>query len=305
MAAPADAGAAAATHRPRPVQPQKFRTPDAGFAAMAKTARAHDERRLLRILGEGAGRLIRSGDPAEDRAARDRFASAYEQRHEIVLHGPDVAVLQVGDDRWPLPIAMVRYGNAWRFDARQGAQELTDRRIGRNELGTIQVLRAIVAAQDNYAREAGRHGALRAYARRFFSTPGTHDGLYWPPAAGEPESPLGPLLAAAAVGGTAGGSRAPGDTAPRPFHGYLFRILEAQGPDAPGGAADYVVNGLMIGGFGVIAMPAQYGVTGIQTCSASPGEARTAPLARSFSTAGPSAAAAPPSSWSPASAPAR
>ena len=148
-----------------------------------------------------------------------------------------------------------------------GAQELVDRRIGRNELDTIEVLRAIVDAQDEYARTAGRQGAFRAYARRFFSAPGTRDGLYWPAAEGEPESPLGPLLAAASAGGYAR-SRGP-DGAPRPFHGYLFRILEAQGPAASGGAMSYVVDGRMIGGFGVIAVPAEYGVSGIQTFLAS------------------------------------
>ncbi|WP_236019976.1 DUF2950 domain-containing protein [Sabulicella rubraurantiaca] len=261
---PAGSGAAAAPSRPKPVQPQGFRTAEGGFAAMAEAARAHDEQRLLRILGEAARRLLRSGDPVEDRAARDRFADAYEERHEVVMHGRHVAFLDVGNDRWRLPIPMVRYNNFWWFDARHGSQELINRRIGRNELNTIQVLRAIVVAQDDYAREVGQRGALRAYARRFFSTPGTHDGLYWPSEEGQAESPLGPLLAAAA-GTAAGAQRAAGDTAPRPFHGYLFRILESQGPDAPGGAAEFVVSGLMIGGFAVIAVPAQYGVTGIQT----------------------------------------
>jgi hypothetical protein len=249
--------------RPRPVRPQAFPSPEDGFAAMAAAARGHDERRLLRVLGEEARRLIRSGDPAADRAARERFAAAYAEKAEILRPAPDRAVLQVGNDGWPLPIPMVRRGGAWRFDPRGGAQELVDRRIGRNELDTIEVLRAVVAAQDEYARTAGRQGAFRSYARRFFSTPGTRDGLYWPAADGEPESPLGPLAAAASAGGY-GGARARGD-APTPFHGYVFRVLEAQGPAAPGGAVDYVVDGRMIGGFGVIAWPAQYGSSGVKT----------------------------------------
>ncbi len=251
--APASSETRATPPRRRLVRPQDFRTPEAGFAAMAEATRAPDERPLLRVLGEEARRLLRSGDPEDDRAMRKRFADAYAQRHEVVWLGSNVAFLDVGDDHWRLPIPMIRHNNSWYFDARHGAQELINRRIGRNELNTIQVLRAIVVAQDDYLRQAGQHGALRAYARRFFSTPGTHDGLYWPSADGQPESPLGPLLAAA------------GGTAPRSFHGYIFRILEAQGPNAPGGAADFVVRGLMIGGFGVIAVPAQYGVTGIQT----------------------------------------
>ena len=143
----------------------------------------------------------------------------------------------------------------------KGVQELVTRRIGQNELDTIQVLEAIVDAQDEYARTEGRKGAFQAYARRLFSTPGKHDGLYWASAEGEPESPLGPLAAAAAATGVV---RSAGDK-PTPYHGYVFRLLERQGPNAPGGALDYVVNGLMIGGFGVIAVPAQWGVTGIQT----------------------------------------
>jgi Protein of unknown function (DUF2950) len=230
---------------------------------MVAAARAHDERRLLRVLGEEARRLIRSGDPVADRAARDRFAAAYAAKAEVLRPKADTAVLQVGDDEWLLPIPMVRRDGMWRFDARQGVQEMINRRIGRNELDTIEVLRAIVAAQDEYARTAGRQGAFSSYARRFFSTPGTHDGLYWSGAAGEPESPLGPLVAAASTGGY---SRVRAqDDRPRPFHGYLFRILEAQGPSAPGGAMDYVVGGRMIGGFGVIAVPAEYGVSGVQT----------------------------------------
>ncbi|MBV1798929.1 DUF2950 domain-containing protein [Siccirubricoccus sp. G192] len=256
----------AAPRPPQPVRPQAFRTPQEGFAALADAIRAQDERRLLRILGGEARRLIRSGDPVEDRAARERFAAAYTERSEILWTSPYIAMLEVGNDRWPFPIPMVRpagHAGKWRFDARTGAQELVDRRIGRNEIDTIEVLGAIVAAQDEYSRTAGRRGAFRAYARRFFSTPGMRDGLYWPASDGEPESPLGPLAAAAGAG-RYGGPPVPGD-APRPFHGYLFRILEAQGPAAPGGAMDFVVHGQLIGGFGVLAVPAQYGVTGIQT----------------------------------------
>jgi hypothetical protein len=251
---------------PRPVPPQAFRTPEEGFAALANAIRMHDERRLLRVLGGEARRLVHSGDPADDRAARNRFTSAYAERAEILRPSARLATLDIGDDRWPFPIPLVRpAGNAgsWRFDTRKGAQELVDRRIGRNELDTIEVLRAIVAAQAEYARSVGRQGGFSAYARRIFSTPGTHDGLYWPTSEGQPESPLGPLAAAASAGGY-GGLSAPGSS-PRPFHGYLFRLLEAQGPAAAGGAMDYTVDGRMIGGFGVLAIPAEYGVSGIQT----------------------------------------
>jgi Protein of unknown function (DUF2950) len=174
------------------------------------------------------------------------------------------AVLQVGEDGWPLPIPMRRGGpeGRWRFDVRAARQELLARRIGRNELAAIETLRAIVDAQRDYALTAGRQGPFRAYARRFFSSPGARDGLYWPTGEGEPESPLGPLVAAASDGGY--GGRGTTDQ-PQPFHGYLFRILERQGPAAPGGAMAYVVDGRMIGGFAVLAWPASYGNSGVMT----------------------------------------
>ncbi|HYZ31618.1 MAG TPA: DUF2950 domain-containing protein, partial [Crenalkalicoccus sp.] len=263
LALPAPGAPRAQTAAGEQVGPLAFPSPERGFAAMAQAAQRQDQQELLRILGGGARALIRSGDPTADRAALRRFAEAYAEKAEIQRPAPDRAELLVGRDAWPLPIPMVRRNGSWRFDAKQGALELVNRRIGRNELDTIEALHAIVDAQDEYARTAGRQGAFRAYARRFFSTPGTHDGLYWPTLDGQAESPLGALAAAASAGGY-GLSRDPAD-APRPFHGYLFRMLEAQGPHAPGGATDYVVDGRMIGGFGVIAWPAQYGVSGIQT----------------------------------------
>jgi len=259
-------GAGPAGGRQTPPAATAFPTPEAGFAALAAACRAHDERAMIRVLGAAADRLVRSGDAVADRAARDRFAAAYAATHEIQRPAADRAVLLVGEDGWPLPIPMVARGGRWRFDARQGAQELVDRRIGRNELDTIEALRAIAQAQDEYARTAGRQGAFRVYARRFFSSPGQRDGLYWPSTAGEPESPLGPLAAAASAGGYS--QRQAGD-APHPFHGYLFRMLERQGAAAPGGALDYVVDGKMIGGFAVLAWPARYGSTGVMSFMAS------------------------------------
>ena len=252
---------AAPRQAPRPVPPQAFRSPEEGFAALVAALRAHDEGRALRVLGTAGRRLIRSGDPVADRAARDRFVAAYDEKREIGRPAPDRAMLQVGSDGWPLPLPMVQRGGSWRFDSAAAGQEIVDRRIGRNELDTIETLRAIADAQADFARTAGRQGAFRAYARRFFSAPGQRDGLYWPTRDDEPESPLGAFVAQA----SAGGYSQRGGGAPQPYHGYLFRILEAQGPNAPGGAMDYVVNGRMIGGFAVIAVPAQYGVSGIKT----------------------------------------
>lgn len=247
---------------PRPVPPRSFSSPQEGFAALVAAMRTHDERALLGILGTAGQRLIRSGDRVADRTARDAVVAAFDVKNEILQPDPNQAVLQVGSDDWPMPLPMVRHGNAWRFDTAAATQEIVDRRIGHNELDTIETLRAMADAQDEYARTAGRAGGLRAYARRFFSTPSHRDGLYWPSAEGEPESPLGPLAAAASAGGYGRSQRG---ERPTPYHGYIYRILERQGPAAPGGAMDYVVNGRMIGGFAIIASPAIYGSTGIKT----------------------------------------
>jgi Protein of unknown function (DUF2950) len=262
--APASApepAAEAAAPAPRPVPPQAFRTPEEGFAALVAAIRARNEGQALRVLGTAGHRLIRSGDPVADRNARERFLAAYDQKNEILRPAPDRALLQIGEDGWPLPLPMLQRGGVWRFDSAAAGQEIVDRRIGRNELDTIETLRAVVDAQHDYAQTAGRQGAFRTYARRFFSTPGQRDGLYWPTQEGEPPSPLGPFVAAASAGGY---TRGRGDV-PQPVHGYTYRILESQGPAAPGGEMDYVVNGRMIGGFAVIATPARYGVSGIKT----------------------------------------
>ncbi|MBR0648752.1 DUF2950 domain-containing protein [Roseomonas terrae] len=242
--------------------PRAFQSPEEGFAALIAALRADDDRALLSILGSAGQRLVRSGDRAIDRAARTRVLDEYALKNEILRPTPNEAILQLGADDWPMPLPMVERRGAWRFDAAAATQEIVDRRIGRNELDTIETLRAMGDAQDEYARTAGRHGALRAYARRFFSTPGQRDGLYWPTAEVEDESPLGPLAAAASAGDY--GRRQRGER-PEPYHGYVYRILERQGAAAPGGAMDYVVNGRMIGGFAIIAAPAQYGSTGIKT----------------------------------------
>lgn len=246
---------------PRSVPPEAFRSPEDGFAAFLAAVQSGDDRRLQRVIGSANMPLVRDIDPGVARQGRERFLAAHGEKAEILRPAPDRAVLQVGAEGWPLPLALVRRGNTWRFDSAAARQEVLDRHVGRNELDTIETLRAIADAQDEYARTAGRAGAFRAYAQRLFSTPGQRNGLYWATAPGEPESPLGPLLAAASAGGA---SRTRSDT-PQPYHGYLFSILDGQGPAAPGGAYDYVVNGRMIGGWAVIATPHRYGSTGIMT----------------------------------------
>ncbi len=262
-ALPADAAAVEPqAQAPRPVPPQAFRSPEDGFAALVAALQARNARQLQRVIGSANMPLVRDADVAARQRARERFLAAYAEKAEITRPAPDRAVLQVGNDGFPLALPMVQRGGQWRFDSAAARQEILDRRIGRNELDTIETLRAIADAQDDYARTAGRQGAFRVYARRFFSSPGQRDGLFWPTTENEPPSPLGPFAAAASTGGYA--RPRPGD-APQPYQGYLFRILDRQGPDAPGGRREYGVTGRMIGGWAVIATPYRYGSTGIMT----------------------------------------
>ena len=247
--------------RPTPPLQRTFATPEAAVETLVSTLRTgQGGGRVLAILGAGSANLISSGDPVADREARDRFLAAFDERHEILRPAQGQARLVIGPDSWEFPFPLRQEGRTWRFDSRAGAQELVDRRIGRNELNTVQVLMAIVEAQREYAAAQPRSQGIPAFARRILSTPGQRDGLYWEAAPGQPESPLGPLVAEASPGY----SRTPG-TSPQPYHGYYFRIVEGQGPSAPGGATEYVLNGRMVGGFGVIAWPARYNVSGIMT----------------------------------------
>jgi len=247
---------------PAPPPQRSFASPEAAVAALVSTLRSgQGAGRLVAILGPGSAPALRSGDPVADRAARERFLAAYDARNALQRPQAREALLVVGPDDWPFPFPIRQEGRAWRFDSRAGAQALIDRRIGRNELDAVEVLRAIVEAERDYAELARRANGVASYARRIISSAGQRDGLYWEHAAGEPESPLGPLAAAA----SADGYRGAADGRPQPYHGYYFRILESQGPSAPGGAMDYVANGRMIGGFAVIAWPARYNGSGIMT----------------------------------------
>jgi hypothetical protein len=213
---------------------------------------------LATIVGPGSEAWLFSGDEVADRAAAEQFVAAYDRRHVITRPEEGRALVTVGDDAWPLPIPLVRAGTQWRFDGTAGQAEVLARRIGRNELDTIQVLEAMADAQVEFAR-ADRGGAGRIeYAQKFTSSPGRKDGLWWPAQAGEHESPLGPLVAQAAREGY-------GDAKVRPYHGYVFRMLKGQGPHAQGGAFDYVVKGAMIGGFAIVGYPIGYGLSGVMT----------------------------------------
>jgi len=243
-----------------PPKQATFESPEAAAGALVAALKANDERRLAALFGPEGGKLTSSGDPTADRAERARFVTAFEEAHKIEMQGDAKAVLSVGKDDWPLPVPIVKRGETWRFDAKKGQEEVVNRRIGKNELSTIQVLLAIVDAQREYSSEDRNSDGRLEYAQRFRSRPSKTDGLYWPASQGQPESPLGPLAATASREGykAEAGKRTP-------YHGYYFKILTGQGKDAPGGAYSYLAQGRMIGGFAVVAWPAKWGSSGIMT----------------------------------------
>jgi hypothetical protein len=235
-----------------------FATPEDAAAALVQAVKARDSAATMAILGHDKGDLS-SGDPVADRALAERFVAEYEQKHTLAAKG-DAMTLTLGNDDFPFAFPLVKAGDRWRFDTAAGKDELLARRIGANELDTLKVLQAIVDAQRDYA-SADRNGdGVLSYARKFISSPGKQDGLYWPTKAGEPPSPLGPVVA----GATAEGYKAKQGT-PTAYHGYYFRMLQGQGKHAGGAAFDYVVHGRAIGGFAVVAYPAKYGSSGVMT----------------------------------------
>ena len=236
---------------------QSYKTPEEAAAALVSAARSRDGRAILSVLGAGGVNIVRSGDRVADAATRERFLAAYDAQHRIETGDENKATLVVGKDDFPFPIPLVRKDGGWQFDPAAGREEILYRRNGRNELAAIQAALAYVDAQQDYA-DKGVSGA-GVYARRIASQPGKKDGLYWPAKSGEDESPLGKFAADAAADGYRAGQT------PKPYHGYYFRILTRQGANASGGAADYMVRGKMIGGFGLVAYPAQYGNSGVMT----------------------------------------
>lgn len=249
---------ACAKHEQQPADEDRyFSTPERAVSALVSALEKNEVARIDRLLGMQG--LLSSGDEIADAAARERFLSRYRERNELVAGGPNDLVLQVGHDPWPMPIPLIRRHGSWSFDGPAGAEELLLRRIGRNELRALQVMRGYVDAQQEYASRS--HDGIDAgiYAQRVNSTPGKQDGLYWPTITGEPPSPLGPLIAAAAAEGYA--STNPAGT----YHGYHYRMLFAQGASAPGGARDYIVDGKLKDGFALLAYPEKHGVSGIMT----------------------------------------
>ena len=238
---------------------QQFDSTEDAVMALVTAAKEHHKSAINKILGPKGEKIISSGDKIADNRAREDFVAAYDKKHAIEKDGEDKATLVIGDNDWPFPIPLVLKDEKWSFDTKAGLDEILTRRIGRNELSAIQVSLAYVQAQTEYASLDPEKAGPHVYAQRIVSSSGKKDGLYWPTAEGEEPSPLGDLAAKASAEGYKAGKR------PRPYHGYYYRILKRQGPGAAGGAYDYVVNGKMIGGFALIAYPAQYGNSGIMT----------------------------------------
>jgi len=246
--------------KPPPVPPKSFTLPEEAVRSLVAALRAGDTRALIGVLGSEGRTLVSSGDDVSDRQTRARFLEAFDAANQLVKTETE-ATLRVGPDEWPFPIPVVKTADRWRFDTRRGREEIVARRIGRNELNTMQVCLAYVDAQREYFSEDRNGEGILEYAQKFASTPGKHDGLYWRTKADEPPSPLGDFV----VRAHAEGYRRAANREPTPYWGYLFRVLTAQGPAAPDGAYDYVVRGHMIAGFGLVAFPATYGVSGVMT----------------------------------------
>ena len=232
-----------------------FSSAEEATNALITAAQVNDEKMMLDILGPDGKQIVSSGDETEDANSRANFVKRYQEMHRLVKEPDGTTVLYIGAHNWPAPIPLVHKGNSWYFDTEAGKKEILYRRIGRNEMSAIRVCQELVAAQKEYSAEH------KEYAREIFSDEGRHNGLYWKAADGEPQSPIGPLVASAVAQGYAKNQQG----APTPYRGYYFHILTRQGKNAPGGAKNYVVNGKMTEGFALVAYPAEYRSSGVMT----------------------------------------
>jgi hypothetical protein len=225
--------------------------------ALVAAVKSSNDGALLAILGPDGRDIISSGDAVEDEANRATFAKKYEEMHRLVAEPDGMTVLYIGAENWPSPIPLVNKNGSWYFGTEAGKQEILYRRVGRNEMAAIRVCQELAAAQNEYFAKENNE-----YAQKLASDAGKQDGLYWASADKQSESPIGLLVANASV---PNGAPKNLHTPPAPFHGYYFRIVTRQGKDAPGGAADYIVNGKMTGGFAFVAYPAEYRNSGVMT----------------------------------------
>jgi hypothetical protein len=237
-----------------------FGSPEEAMKALADAVQAGDTKGMMAILGPEGEDIISSGDAVADRDIKERFVEVYQEKADFVKEKEDRVSVIMGKDNWPFPIPIMKMAGGWIFDTKAGREEVLNRRIGRNELRTIQVCLNYVEAQQEYASTDREQDGIIQYAQKFASDTYRRNGLYWEVAEGEIPSPLGPGVVKAAAEGyrRAGGK-------PFPFHGYYYKILKGQGKSAPGGAYNYVINGHMVAGFALMAYPAQYGVSGIMT----------------------------------------
>ena len=239
--------------------PKRFATPQQAAEALIQAAEQFDVAALEVILGPAGHDIISTGEPVRDKEIAAQFAAQARSKMEVSIdpRNRNRAILSVGNDDWPLPTPIVKLGNRWSFDANAGRRELLYRRIGRNELDAIEICRGYVEAQHEYALEKRSGSGVNQYAQRIISTPGTQDGLAWKNPDGSWGGPVGEEIAQVIARGYTSRSE--------PYHGYYFKVLKGQGPAAPLGQMDFLVNGVMIGGFALIAAPAEYQVTGVKT----------------------------------------
>jgi hypothetical protein len=256
-AAPATPSAASAPKPPAGAQ--AFDTPQAAADALVKAAGDFDAGELLAIFGPEGKDIVASTDTVQDKSNAQAFAkeAAAKKEVEISKSNPNRASIIVGDQDWPFPVPLVKVNGKWYFDAKEGRQQILFRRIGANELDAITVCRGYVEAQKEYSQQIHDDSGVNQYAQKIFSTPGKQDGLYWKNADGTSGGPIGDEVAKALEEGYTVGKSG--------FHGYYFKILKGQGPVAPNGAINYVIEGVMIGGFALVAVPAEYRVTGVKT----------------------------------------
>lgn len=242
--------------------PKTFETPEAAVSAVVAALEAGDRDALLAVFGPESEDVIVSGDPERDSEDREDFLAAYAEMHRVAVADDGIATLYIGKDQWPFPIRLAKGDAGWAFDVEAGRLEMVERRIGRNELDVIDALEAYVRVQARFRQTDYDGDGVMEFAAHIISTPGTRDGLYWPPEDGAPESPIGDAVAEAAAQGYVIDGE---EREPEPYLGYYFHLLQKQGENAPGGAFDYMVNGNMVAGHALLAYPSAYGETGVMS----------------------------------------